>query len=414
MNKPTDNKFWQQHLPGCFLIMTPKKVIISFLTMGITFFLVGIILFITNSMLFTVNVQYDLSDGIQTTKTFDVSKTIKAPIFIHYSIHAFYQNHRKFVNYADHHAKDYMFSDTIVLANSQGTLIDIDQTDLLTVYDKKRKDFADLNQSEIVWMKTATLPTFKKLYGIVRQDMQPGQYMLLINNTYQLPNYSRKEFCIDTTNGAGGTNYYLPIIYTATGAIITGLGLIFIIIELSCGRKLGEKHSKFQISIPRRFLVAKKMDEKEQQYEQGTLKRTPRGEKLSNEQMDIPLHLLTTEDCAKYYQARDQSGKNSIKKQRMQKQVTQNDATGLEKDKEKSDIKKTQSHAQFNNKKEDVNKIKRVKSVSELKMEKEKRRVVKKQDDKEKVQSARLWNDFKHQRESSELTLEMIMPKVDD
>lgn len=35
----------------------------------------------------------------------------------------------------------------------------------------------------IVWMRTAGLPTFKKLYRIIDTDLQPGSYRVEIENS---------------------------------------------------------------------------------------------------------------------------------------------------------------------------------------------------------------------------------------
>lgn len=38
------------------------------------------------------------------------------------------------------------------------------------------------NEHFVVWMRTAGLPKFRKLWGRVRQDLTPGKYTVEINN----------------------------------------------------------------------------------------------------------------------------------------------------------------------------------------------------------------------------------------
>lgn len=42
-------------------------------------------------------------------------------------------------------------------------------------------DFED--EDFVVWMRTAGLPTFKKLYRIINTDLQPGNYSVTIQNS---------------------------------------------------------------------------------------------------------------------------------------------------------------------------------------------------------------------------------------
>ena len=38
----------------------------------------------------------------------------------------------------------------------------------------------------IVWMRTAGLPNFRKLWGKITEDLQPGEYYLMIGNNYEV------------------------------------------------------------------------------------------------------------------------------------------------------------------------------------------------------------------------------------
>jgi len=61
------------------------------------------------------------------------------------------------------------------------------------------------NQHFIVWMRTAGLPSFRKLYGQYNEQLTAGQYQLSINNTYDVSSFGgSKTFVLATTNGMGG------------------------------------------------------------------------------------------------------------------------------------------------------------------------------------------------------------------
>jgi hypothetical protein len=42
------------------------------------------------------------------------------------------------------------------------------------------------NEHFIVWMRTAGLPSFRKLYGRINQDLEAGKYTLTIENKYDV------------------------------------------------------------------------------------------------------------------------------------------------------------------------------------------------------------------------------------
>ena len=57
----------------------------------------------------------------------------------------------------------------------------------------------------IVWMRTAGLPSFRKLYGVINQDLNPGTYSLDIKNNYAVTQFNgHKTFVLSTTNMLGG------------------------------------------------------------------------------------------------------------------------------------------------------------------------------------------------------------------
>ena len=64
----------------------------------------------------------------------------------------------------------------------------------------------------IVWMRTAGMPSFRKLWGRIRSDIEVGNYTITIANSYDVSAYDgKKTFVLSTTNAFGGKNYFLSI-----------------------------------------------------------------------------------------------------------------------------------------------------------------------------------------------------------
>lgn len=79
-------------------------------------------------------------------------------------------------------------------------------------------------------MRTAGLPNFRKLYGRIEKDIEPGMYTMHINNTYDVSSYEgKKSFVLSTTNALGGKNYFLAICYIVVGGLCIIFALIFFI-----------------------------------------------------------------------------------------------------------------------------------------------------------------------------------------
>ena len=91
----------------------------------------------------------------------------------------------------------------------------------------------------IVWMRTAGLPNFRKLYGRVETAMAPGTYTMQIWNYYDVSSFDgKKSFVLSTTNALGGKNYFLAICYIVVGSLCILFAVIFCIAYL---KKKGPK-----------------------------------------------------------------------------------------------------------------------------------------------------------------------------
>jgi hypothetical protein len=76
-------------------------------------------------------------------------------------------------------------------------------------------------------MSTAGLPEFRKLWGKIEEDLEPGDYYVTIVNNYDVSTFDgQKKFVLSTTSIFGGKNKFIGILYVVVGVIAVLGGLV--------------------------------------------------------------------------------------------------------------------------------------------------------------------------------------------
>lgn len=86
----------------------------------------------------------------------------------------------------------------------------------------------------IVWMRTAALPTFRKLYGRIEVDLEANEEILVtLENNYNTYSFGgKKKLVLSTTSWLGGKNDFIGVAYISVGGLCFFLAMAFIIVYL--------------------------------------------------------------------------------------------------------------------------------------------------------------------------------------
>jgi len=293
-NGKKQNKFTKFLLKSWQPIPTWQSTIFLFLIVGLALIGFGIALIFINKNIVEVSQQYDTdctdSSGNlinPCSVTITVTSNMKSPVFFYYELDNFYQNHRRYINSQSSNqlagkvvsastinsdcspvitngqmgktanylgvplnsgdtavpcgliAKSW-FNDTFAMTNSAGTPIPINPTGIAWPSDigTKYKNSANMtaqwidmeDEHFIVWMRTAGLPDFRKLWGKISQDLSPGKYTVAVTNLYPVKGFDgKKKIVLSTTGPFGGRNNFLSISYLAVGGVCVLIAGFFLI-----------------------------------------------------------------------------------------------------------------------------------------------------------------------------------------
>ena len=81
-------------------------------------------------------------------------------------------------------------------------------------------------------MRTAALPTFRKLYGRIQVDLRAGELITVtMQNNYNTYSFGgKKALVLSTTSWIGGRNNFIGVAYVAIGGICLFLAMGFVIL----------------------------------------------------------------------------------------------------------------------------------------------------------------------------------------
>ena len=96
----------------------------------------------------------------------------------------------------------------------------------------------------VVWMRTAGLPTFRKLYGRIESNKpfpKNTNFTFQVSSNFVVNSFNGKKFIVISTGSwLGGRNSFLGIAYIAVGTLCVCFSLVFFVKHRISPRRLGD------------------------------------------------------------------------------------------------------------------------------------------------------------------------------
>ncbi|KAL0407509.1 UNVERIFIED_CONTAM: putative ALA-interacting subunit [Sesamum latifolium] len=94
----------------------------------------------------------------------------------------------------------------------------------------------------IVWLRTSALPTFRKLYGRIEEDLDADDIITVkLLNNYNTYSFSgSKKLVLSTSSWLGGHNNFLGMAYISIGACFIFVAFVFMLIHVKNPRPYGD------------------------------------------------------------------------------------------------------------------------------------------------------------------------------
>ncbi|KAJ1440062.1 CDC50/LEM3 family [Sesbania bispinosa] len=280
-------QFTQQNLPACKPVLTPAAVIATFLLMGFIFIPVGLVTLRASYSVVEIVDRYDIDCVPEEFRNNKVPKPMRAPIYIYYQLDNYYQNHRRYVKSRSDlqllHGLGYndtstckplessdnlpivpcgliawsLFNDTYQFIRGPSEL-KVNRKNIAWKSDRNHKfgkrvypfNFQNgtligggkLDQSIplsdqedlIVWMRTAALPSFRKLYGRIEEDLDVDDVIVVhLKNNYNTYSFGgKKKLVLSTSSWLGGKNDFLGVANLFVGTFCILISIIFLLLHV--------------------------------------------------------------------------------------------------------------------------------------------------------------------------------------
>ncbi|EGC39195.1 hypothetical protein DICPUDRAFT_93631 [Dictyostelium purpureum] len=301
--KPANTAFKQQKLKAWEPILTPAPVIIAFIAIGVVFVIIGAFMISSTNKVIEHTIRYDdipacrdnmgIDGKNKCDITINIPTPMKPPVYLYYRLDNFYQNHRRYVKSRNddqlrgivvtdfNKLKDCeplitsdgenssidkilvpcgliansKFNDTFLMFTKNNTYINLRKKGIAWTSDVETK-FKDYpangtgiitfnkfsDEDFIVWMRTAALPDFKKLYRIYDgPEPLTDSVRVEITNYYPVQSFNGKKYVVlSTASWMGGKNPFLGYAYIIVGIICFVQGVVFLVKHYVSPRKMGD------------------------------------------------------------------------------------------------------------------------------------------------------------------------------